>query len=154
MKTILLSLKDEVYKNVVSGKKIYEHRRNFPNELILAYLYVSSPRKVITGKMILKNRIPLEIWLEKYKDDNYAVNRIKKYMKNYRYAIEISEFQETTEISLDTLRNELENFIVPQMYYFIDNTKLLEYLQKNLINKEMYIKNIYDDITSDSICIH
>lgn len=36
----------------------------FPNEPILAYLYVSSPAQVITGKMVLGNKRKIEdFWI-------------------------------------------------------------------------------------------
>ena len=60
MRTMLLSFKADVYKRVLSGEKIYEHRKVFPNEPILAYLYVSSPVQVITGKMVLGNKRKIE----------------------------------------------------------------------------------------------
>ena len=48
MRKMLLSFKPEVYEKIKSGKKIFEHRRNFPDESIMAYMYVSSPVKAIT----------------------------------------------------------------------------------------------------------
>lgn len=47
MRTMLLSFKANVYKKVITGEKIYEHRKVFPNESIKAYLYVSTPIKSI-----------------------------------------------------------------------------------------------------------
>ena len=35
MRTMLLSFKADVYKRVLSGEKIYEHRKVFPNEPIM-----------------------------------------------------------------------------------------------------------------------
>ena len=34
MRKMLLSFKPEVYEKIKSGKKIFEHRRNFPDEPI------------------------------------------------------------------------------------------------------------------------
>lgn len=47
MRKMLLSFKADVYQKVVSGEKIYEHRKVFPDEPIEAYLYVSAPIKAI-----------------------------------------------------------------------------------------------------------
>lgn len=44
---MLLSFKPEVYEKIKSGKKKFEHRRNFPDEPIMAYMYVSAPIKGI-----------------------------------------------------------------------------------------------------------
>ena len=42
---MLLSFRPDVYEKIKSGLKIFEHRRNFPDEPIMAYMYVSSPVK-------------------------------------------------------------------------------------------------------------
>lgn len=47
MRIMLLSLKEDVYRRVISGEKIFEHRKVFPDEPVKAYLYVSSPMKAI-----------------------------------------------------------------------------------------------------------
>ena len=54
MRIMLLSLKEDVYRRVViSGEKIFEHRKVFPDEPVKAYIYVSSPMKAICGIMYL-----------------------------------------------------------------------------------------------------
>lgn len=55
MRKMLLSFKPEVYDKIKAGVKIFEHRRNFPNEPIMAYMYVSSPIKAVTGIVYLDN---------------------------------------------------------------------------------------------------
>lgn len=62
MKTLLLSLKPEVFKNVLSGEKIYEHRRVFPNEPVIAYIYVSRPVQALAGIMCLGNKKNIVDW--------------------------------------------------------------------------------------------
>ena len=37
MRTMLLSFKADVYQKVITGEKIYEHRKVFPDEPIKAY---------------------------------------------------------------------------------------------------------------------
>lgn len=49
MRKMLLSFKPEVYEKIKSGKKIFEYRRNFPDEPIIGDMYVSAPVKAITG---------------------------------------------------------------------------------------------------------
>lgn len=154
MRTMLLSLKPEVYDKIVSGEKIYEHRSVFPDEPILAYLYVSSPVKAIKGKIILSNKAMLIDWKEKYSEDECAVKRIEEYLERYKCVMEINEFQETTSIDLSELRSRLQKFVVPQMYYFIDGSELLDLLEKELDNKEIHITHSFENITSDMICIH
>ena len=113
---MLLSFKPEVYEKIKSGKKKFEHRRNFPDEPIMAYMYVSAPIKAIKGIVYLGKRHLLSDWREEFKNDKAAVVRIEKYQELYRYAMEINEFQETTEISLGALRRDVSGFVAPQMY--------------------------------------
>ena len=66
---MLLSFRPDVYEKIKSGVKIFEHRRNFPDEPIMAYMYVSSPVKAITGVVYLGKRHCLSDWMEDYKED-------------------------------------------------------------------------------------
>ncbi|WP_196021925.1 hypothetical protein [Mediterraneibacter faecis] len=50
MRKMLLSFKPEVYEKIKSGKKKFEHRRNFPDEPIMAYMYVSAP--IYSGSVV------------------------------------------------------------------------------------------------------
>lgn len=127
MRTMLLSFKADVYKKVITGEKIYEHRKVFPDEPIKAYLYVSTPIKSIVGIMHLNNKTAIESWKEKYAYDKAALGRIDNYLLHHKYAMEISDFQDTNKISLEKLRTDIPGFVVPQMYYFIDDTPLLDY---------------------------
>lgn len=56
LRKMLLSFKLDVYEKIKSGRKIFVHRRIFPNEQIMAYMYVSSPVKAITGIVYLGKR--------------------------------------------------------------------------------------------------
>mgnify|MGYP000204223650 CR=1 FL=1 len=49
MRTMLLSFKPEWYNRIKDGSKIFEYRRTFPDEEIMAYMYVSAPVKAIKG---------------------------------------------------------------------------------------------------------
>lgn len=152
MRTMLLSLRPEVFENVASGVKIYEHRKVFPNGPIRAFIYVSRPVQAIMGEMILNNKTALEDWLTTYKDDDEAVERIKEYQTRNKFAMEIQCFQNTTQIPLVDLQEELSKFVIPQMYYFLDGTELLEYIEKNLITVGEPIFHSFENITSELIC--
>lgn len=154
MRKMLLSFRADVFERIKSGEKIYEHRKVFPNEPIEAYLYVSSPIQCITGKLILSNRIEIADWKEKYKQDKKAVERIDNYLKTQKYAMEIQQYIETNSIPLSTLRADLDKFIVPQMYYYLDDTNLLEYLNQNLFETGHRIRHDFSQIESDQICVH
>lgn len=154
MRTMLLSFKADVYKRVITGEKIYEHRKVFHNEPVIAYLYVSAPIKAITGIMKLDNKTSIESWKEKYAYDEKAISRIDDYLIHHKYAMEITEFQETNSIPLEQLRDELSRFVVPQMYYYIENSELLKYLEKNLQPVGEKIVHDFSSIPSDLICKH
>ena len=154
MRKMLLSFKPEVYEKIKAGTKIFEHRRNFPDEPIMAYMYVSSPVKAITGIVYLGKRHLLSDWREEFKNDKDVAARIEKYQESYRYAMEIDEFQETTEISLDDLRRDLPGFYAPQMYVYLDDTDLLTYIEDRIKKKSINITHKFEIVEASTICEH
>lgn len=140
---MLLSFKPEVHEKIKNGVKIYEHRRNFPDEPIMAYMYVSSPVKAITGIVYLDNRHDLSQWKKDYAYNQETVTRIEKYEESYRYALEILEFQETSKISLNELRKNVAGFVAPQMYFYLDNTELLQYIESIIEYRDINIRHAY-----------
>lgn len=153
MRKMLLSFKPSVYEKILSGEKIFEHRRNFPDEPVMAYMYVSAPVKAITGIVYLGRRHLLSDWKNKFRDDMDAVSRIEKYEKSYRYAMEIIEFQETTAISLNDLRRDVPGFVAPQMYIYLDGTDLYSYIQKKLIYGKINVKHEFKEIKAEQVCV-
>ncbi len=155
MRTMLLSFKPEVYKKIYTGIKIFEHRRNFPDEPIKAYMYISKPVRAIKGIVYLDNRHIITDWEKEFSFDNATINRIKEYEKSYRYAMEISEFKETTEISLDDIKRDFPEFVVPQSYIYLDNKpELLQYIESKIQIKGKNIKHDFSRVTSEQICVH
>ena len=154
MRKMLLSFKPEVYEKIKSGKKKFEHRRNFPDEPIMAYMYVSAPIKAIKGIVYLGKRHLLSDWKEEFKNDKEAVVRIEKYQELYRYAMEIDEFQDTAEISLGDLRRDIPGFVAPQMYIYLDGTELLDYIENKIEKLDGYIVHDYSVIKSAEVCVY
>lgn len=154
MRTMLLSFKPEIYKKIANGEKIYEHRRVFPDEPIKAYAYISSPIKAIAGVMVLDNRINMNEWLTEYADDLEAVDRIKDYLTRSTYAMEIQSFQDTNRIYLDEIRQKFPKFVCPQMYYFLDELPLLDFLKDNIKAEGQIIQHSFENIESRMICRH
>ena len=152
VRTMLLSFKADVFQRVLSGEKIYEHRKVFPDEPIEAYLYVSAPVKAIKGIMHLNNKTAIESWKKKYSYDTDALHRIDEYLQHHKFAMEISDFQNTNGIRLEKLREDIPGFVVPQMYYFIDDSNLLDYLKVNLRAEGKMIVHHFDDVPSNQIC--
>lgn len=154
MRTMLLSFKPYVYDKIASGEKIFEYRRSFPDEPIKAYMYVSSPVCTIKGILYLDRRHKLADWKEEFADDKDAVTRIEEFMESANYASEIVGFHETNEISLTKLREEVNDFVVPQMYYFLEGRELMDYLDSNLNKTGAIISHKFDVIESELICRH
>lgn len=57
-------------------------------------------------------------------------------------------------ISLYDIREDVPGFVVPQMYYFIDDLPLKKYLEERLVPQGKQIKHDFSDIKSNQICIH
>lgn len=152
MRKLLISFKPYVYDKIKNGTKIFEHRTVFPDEPILAYMYVSAPVKAITGILLLSNKEYLSDWKEKYSYDKDTVVRIDEFMNHNKVVMQINEFYETNAIPLDILREDLDKFVVPQMYYYLDNTPLLDYLEKNILKTGLHIHHDFENITSDYVC--
>lgn len=131
MNTILLSFEPEWFFLLESGQKKFEYRKHFPvGENTTVYFYVSNPIKAITGVAVFGKREKLIDWKEKYSDRPAEVmNRISEFMEDCTYAIPMLSFTKAIQIPLEKLRQDVENFIVPRMYYYLDDSDLLDYLK-------------------------
>lgn len=153
MRTMLLSFKPEWYNRIKEGSKIFEYRRTFPNEEIIAYMYVSSPMKMIVGKIHLGRRIDINTWKEKYKDDTDVCERIDDFLTRHAYAMPVLSFQMTKEIDLATLRKFNPKFVCPQMYYYLENNpELLEFIENNATDIDELLINSFESIDKEDIC--
>ena len=154
MSTMLLSLKPEIFELIRSGKKIFEYRHQFYTEPIGAYLYISKPIQKIVGYIEFDKRIELKDWKNKYKDNIEVSKRIDDYIsRNYKYAMPINKFKMTTEIPLSYLKNNLEKFIIPESYYYLDNfVELKEYIEKNIDFTDEVVVNNFQVVTDENIC--
>ena len=110
MRTMLLSFRQDVFQRVISGDKIYEHRRSLPDEPVKAYVYVSRTTQAICGIMYLSNKTSLNEWKEKYKDDLACVGRIEDYLKQHQYGMEINKFVFTNAIPLAVKIQSIQGF--------------------------------------------
>lgn len=153
MRTMLLSFKPEWYNRIKDGSKIYEYRRTFPEEEIMAYMYVSSPMKMVVGKIHLGRKIDINTWKNLYKDDKEVCNRIDDFLTRHTYAMPVLSFQTTEEITLERLREFNLNFVCPQMYYYLGNyPKRFEFIKSNAIDVGELRINSFDNIGKEEIC--
>lgn len=141
---MLLSMQPAWKKKIMTGEKIYEYRTRFPNEEVLAYLYVSTPVCGIAGILHLDKPIALSTWKEKYKGNIAVFDRISEYeSRKNKYAMPVVSYQETNVITRSELNEKLDKFVVPQSYYYLsDDMELTKYLEKNM-NRNDEIK--YND---------
>lgn len=154
MRTMLLSLKPEIFDLIRNGKKIFEYRHQFYTEPINAYLYISKPVQKIVGYIEFDKRIDLQDWKERYKNDIEVSNRIDDYIsRNYKYAMPINKFRMTTEIPLSDLKNNLNKFIIPESYYYLDNfIDLDNYIKSNIKFTGEVVENNFQEIDEADIC--
>lgn len=153
MSTILLSFDAETFARLERGEKKFEYRKHFPLGKTTAYFYVSNPVKAITGIAYLGDREELALWETKYADRPLEVKaRIQDYLTHYNYVAPIYHFQKTTRIPLNKLRTDIPNFIVPRMYYYLDNSALLKYLNRELTLEGNPITHSFNIIKNNDIC--
>lgn len=153
MKTMLLSFKPEWYEKIISGNKIYEYRRNFSKEEVIAYMYVSSPKKMIVGKIHLGKKIDINKWKEDYNYNKEVISRIDDFIVKHKYAMPILSFQMTEPIDLETIREFNNKFVCPQMYYYLDNyPELFEFIRDKAKDIGDLKKNNFENVRLDDIC--
>lgn len=153
MSTILLSFDAKTFEKLENGQMKFEYRKHLPEGKTTVYFYVSNPVKAISGVAHFGEREELISWLDKYSDRPKEVqDRIKEYLEEDTYAVEIQQFQPTNRISLQKLREDIPGFIVPRMYYYIDNSDLLRYLEQQLVFEKPVIVHNFDVVPDDTIC--
>ena len=153
MSTILLSFESDWFKKLENGEKKFEYRKHFPKGRTTVYFYVSKPVMAITGIATFDEREELIGWKEKYSDRPKAVHdRIDEMLTDCRYAVPCLTFQPTNRIPLNKLREDIDNFIVPRMYYYIDDLPLLEYLKSSLVPTGEMLIHRFDSIEDEDIC--
>lgn len=153
MRTMLLSFKPEWFNKIMDGSKIFEYRRTFPDEEIMAYMYVSTPMKQIIGKVHLGRRIDIHTWREQYQADARVCERIDDFLIRHRYTMPVLSYQMTKAIDLQTLRQFDPKFVCPQMYYYLDKyPKLFEFIRKNATDIGAKKINSFAGISKEEIC--
>lgn len=135
MKKMLLSMKPYWRDKIMSGEKIYEYRTRFTDEEVIAFLYVSKPVYAVTGILYLGRKICLQDWKNMYWDKSDLIERIEAYeSRGNKVAMPVLAYQETNELSLKELRDNVEGFVAPQSYNYIkEGSELERYLNSHLV---------------------
>ncbi|HEY3425031.1 MAG TPA: hypothetical protein VGL27_09565 [Negativicutes bacterium] len=131
-KYVLLSIREEPYKDILSGIKKYEYRTRYLKEATTAFIYVSRNIKKVMAviefdRPIIGSDVEISQIAEHIKRGSYE--DMMEYLKNgIGYAIPVKEITEIQPIPLEELKLKFSNFVVPQSYYLLDNKKeLLNY---------------------------
>lgn len=153
MSTILLSFEPDWFYKLETGEKKFEYRKHFPEGQTTVYFYVSQPVKAITGIAHFDVREKLEDWKVKYADRPQEVcDRIEDFSSDCRFAMPLLSFQPTNRIPLSQLQHDIPGFIVPRMYYYIDDSDLLLYLNRNLVPQGPALHHTFETIADNDIC--
>lgn len=132
--TVLMSLREEYYNAIVSGKKKFEYRTRYLKEPSKAFIYVSKTKKSIVAKIdfgtpIIGTAEEIAALAEKEQPGCYN-DMINYFNADIGYAIPILSISKIEEIKLDDLKNKFQNFVVPQSYYILaKKPELLAYLE-------------------------
>lgn len=132
MEEIFLSFKPEFFRALLTKKKHFEYRSRIPKDNTVAYLYLSSPAKMIVGKLLLGKRNEIESFLND--TDLKADSRIN--LKNHleegaNYFSSIHSLSLLAKpILLDEAKALSPNFSAPQGYSYAKNyVELHKYLK-------------------------
>lgn len=147
-------MKPEWFNMVVSGEKLYEYRKHFPEGKVRAYIYVSSPIKAIEGIFEFGERINLSDLRRKGCISQDMVSKIDHYLENNNYAVPVLKVYRTNKVDLNYIRNQVEGFIAPQMYYFLrEDLKLTDFIHSKVqIMGQPIYENILEKISEDALC--
>lgn len=133
MSTILLSFDYDVFKKLERGKKAIEYRVHFPKDEVTAYFYVCRPIQAISGIAHFDNRIQLDEFIQKYAHNKDAMKILEEMKIDCNFAVPLKLFTPTNYLSLSEVKTVFPDFLIPRMYYFLDNKpELFEFLKTNI----------------------
>lgn len=97
LRKILLSFSPKYYEVLKNGNKVFEYRKRFCDEEVMAYIYLGRPIQKIVGVAKLGRRIDLDKWYREYSETEIR-KRIADFMTGNKYAMPIISFQEIEPI--------------------------------------------------------
>ena len=131
---IVLSLYPESYERILSSENTYEYRIQFRKRPTIAFVYLMSPVKCISG--IIRFDTPLIDSPEEEEQKPGNCKPVIEYLSRYKqgYAIPNRKVTEITPVSLASLQSKY-NFTPPQAFLYLKNNRpLFDFLviQSNL----------------------
>ena len=128
MKKILISLNEKPYQDFIKKNKIFEYRKRWPNEKVIAYVYVKKPLNSIALKIefdfpIYKPKEEIALIAKSEHEDWYESTLEYLSNKEYGFAIKALKIQKLDNPkSLEDMKKS--NILPPQNYTFLSKETL------------------------------
>lgn len=149
-----MSFWPSIHDKIASQIKLIEYRRVFPKDCTYAYMYISKPVKAICGIVYFTKKHSIYDWKDEYSHSKEILSRINHTLDNgAKYAMEIGAYQKIEPITLDELRENVEDFVAPQSYLLLENNiELSEFIQRKTVKIGKLIENNLSNIFPEHIC--
>lgn len=139
MNRIIFSFKPEIFPALLTKEKQFEYRSRLPDGDLEAYIYLSSPIKMIVGKMKLGQRLRLVDLIQEV-DAEYKRDLERHIEEGSNYCspiLSLSLF--ATPVTLAEAKRLSPNFSAPQGFLYLSNHPAL---RDKLENIEMSVYEI------------
>lgn len=152
MRKILLSFSPQYFDILKNGDKIFEYRKRFCNEEVIAYIYLGRPIQKIVGVARLGKRINLHEWYKLYTDEKTR-SRIENYMERNKYAMPIKSYQDIKPIPIIEIKKIFPYFYIPLSFRNLeDEDELTKYIISNTKFVGNEVIHRFDFINPNNIC--
>jgi len=95
----------------------------------------------------------LDNWREQYKKEPEVLERINAYFhRGNKVSMKIISYRDTSIMYRKEIEKEIGRFIVPQGFYYLDDTELLKELERKLILDDVKYNDETKFIATDHIC--
>lgn len=138
MKKIIFSFSPKVFPALCTGNKWFEYRSRMTEGSVEAYIYLSSPIKMIVGKLDLAPKMSIQDFITTNNPRGKLSVDLKKHIlegSNYFSPIKSLKILETP-VSLKQAKELSSNFFAPQGYTFLERYPEL----KAVLESRIYIE--------------
>jgi len=142
---LLISVKPEFAKKIMSGEKTIELRKSAPkkvNKENYILIYVTSPIKELWGICKINNIIkdnPNAFWDNYGSQTGITKSQFKEYFKTNKnaFGIELKEIRNFSKYSIELkhLKKAFPNFMPPQTYTYVNSDKINFTVLKQILTK-------------------
>lgn len=121
---VLMSLKEKPYRDIVCGRKLYEFRTRYTRDESVAFIYVTRDVKAVCGLVFFDRPIvgtdqEIAGLSENMNPGSYSY-MMDYFSKGTGFAIPVKKVLEITPVPLEQIRQEVDGFVVPQSWYYLD----------------------------------